>query len=271
MKINTGFLAILLIITAFFLGKFWTEANYLKNSQINSAASGNNQVVTPPGTPPTAAVKPIPALKTKVDLKIDKYDAVMGKDDAKVTLVEFADYQCPFCGAMAGGNKDMVAKLKSQDSKWEPLSPSLENEYIKSGKVRFVYKDFAFLDDGTDSGESHLAAQAAYCSGDQNKYFEFHGYLYSHQNGENKGAFTKEKLQGFAVELGLNTNTFNDCLTSGKFSQKVKDNTALAASVGVNGTPTLFINGQLLTDSQGQSGTFPYSFIKQAIESELKK
>lgn len=267
MKANTSLLIILLITASFFLGKLWTEVTILKGQPLLSLTNISQPLNTKPT--PTAVVT-LPAKGAKVDLKITKADATKGNANAKVTIVEFADFQCPFCGAVNGGNKSMIERMSAQ-TKFEPLFPGLDDDYIKSGKVRFVYKDFAFLDNGSDTGESHLSAQAAYCAGDQQKYWEYHDYLYSHQTGENQGAFAQDKLEGFANDLGLEPDAFKNCLTSKKYLQKVKDYTKFGESIGVNGTPTMYLNGVLMVDSSGQSGTFPYSFIKQKIEEALKK
>jgi protein-disulfide isomerase len=214
---------------------------------------------------------PTPQKTAGKSIKIEKDDPVRGKSSAKVVIVEYADYQCPFCGAFSGDNKTMVERMRTQAPQWEPLWPKLQTEYIDSGKVVFIFKDFAFLDDGTNEGESHTSAQAAHCAGEQNKYWEYHSYLFAHQQGENKGAFTISNLKEFAKDLELDQAVFDQCLESGKYAQKVLDSTEFASGVGVNGTPALFINGKLLTDEKGQTGAFPYSFIKEEIEKELAR
>lgn len=265
---NNNILVGLLIISAFLIGKLYTEVTYLKTTNTNVlpagvAKNGQEGAVTSPT--PNAAANP------KTTLKVASDDPIRGKPNSKVTIVEFADYQCPFCGAFSGDNKAMVERMRQGNPGWDPIWPGLQKDFIDTGRAVFIYKDYAFLDNGTDTGESHLSAQAAHCAGDQKKYWEFHDYLYSHQNGENKGAFNSENLKKFAVELGLNSSEFNNCLDTKKYVQKVRESTALGRNVGVNGTPALFINGTLLTDANGQSGAFPYSFVKEAIEKELAK
>lgn len=97
---------------------------------------------------------------------------VMGNKDAQVSIVEFADFQCPYCGRHH-----------------ELVEPTILNEYVKTGKANFVYKHLAFL-----GQESVFAAVAAECAADQGKFWEYHDYLFEHQNGENQGAFNKDKL-----------------------------------------------------------------------------
>jgi protein-disulfide isomerase len=111
--------------------------------------------------------------------------------------------------------------------------------------VRFGYFNFAFLGD-----ESGWAAEAAECAGEQNAFWEYHDYLFSHQNGENQGSFSKDNLKGFAATLGLDTTAFNTCLDSGKYTQFVQDQTNLARQLGVQSTPTFAVNGQGVTGAQ---------------------
>lgn len=257
-KSNT-LLVILLIVAAFLVGKYYTEVQYLKNGAkvTQQAASKNPPSQAQPSTTPQPGAK--------VQVKIDAGDPLMGKKDAKVTVVEFADYQCPFCGALSGLNTTMVSQMQTRDKTWQPFGTNFIKDYVNTGKAKFIYKDFAFLDDGSDTGESHLAAQAALCAGEQNKYWEFHDYLYSHQSGENQGAFSKDKLKGFAVSLGLATSKFNSCLDSAKYAKTVNDNTSYGRTLGVSGTPAVFINGQFINGAQS------YSAFKSLIESELAK
>ena len=96
----------------------------------------------------------------------------------------YEDFQCPFCGKFDRESEQMV-----------------RNTYVADGRVKFVYRDFAFL-----GPESIKAAEAARCAGDQGKFWEYHDYLFSHQNGENQGGFADPKLKSFAVGLGLNAS-----------------------------------------------------------------
>ncbi|MDO8659493.1 MAG: thioredoxin domain-containing protein, partial [Candidatus Parcubacteria bacterium] len=113
-------------------------------------------------------------------------DKTVGNTNAKVTVIVYADFQCPFCGAVSGlaPNSEAIAYLKQQAPNWTPFMPEILNTYVKNGDVQFVYRDYAFL-----GPESVKSAEAARCAGDQEKFWEYHDYLYSHQNGENKGAF----------------------------------------------------------------------------------
>lgn len=250
-------LLVLVLIASFLVGVFWTEVRLLKGEA--AFPTFLKSVTKKPLTPPA-----------KVDIKVTQDDPVRGDKNAPLTLVEFADYQCPFCGATSGLNEEMVSYMKKYDPKWEPLGTNLLKDYIDKGKVKLVYKDFAFLDDGTEKGESHLSAMAAHCAGDQGKYWEYHDSLYSHQNGENKGAFSLNNLIKFAQTLKLNTDQFKNCLESNKYLTKVKESTIEGRKLGVNGTPTAFLDGVMLVDDSGQSGAFSYSVYKKRIEDALR-
>jgi protein-disulfide isomerase len=109
------------------------------------------------------------------------------------------------------------------------------------------------------------SAEAAECAGDQDAFWEYHDYLFTHQNGENKGAFNKDNLKAFAADLKLDTNTFNTCLDSGKYTQLVKDQTNLGRTLGVQSTPTFAINGQAIVGAQG------YDTFQQTIDGLLNQ
>ena len=196
-------------------------------------------------TQPTASVDPTMAA-------IDSYEKLMaylvsntnhfqGDANAKVTIIEFSDYQWPFCGRFAAD-----------------AGRQIETTYVDTGKARFGYFNFAFLGD-----ESVWAAEAAECAGDQDAYWEYHDYLFSHQNGENQGAFSKDNLKGFAEDMGLETEAFNTCLDSGKYTQFVTDQTNIARQLGVQSTPTFAVNGQPVVGAQS------FDTFKQTIDALL--
>lgn len=150
--------------------------------------------------------------------------------------------------------------MQGRDATWQPAETNIIKDYVNTGKAKFVWKDYPFL-----GQESKMAAQAGRCAKDQGKFWEMHNYLFSHQNGENQGTFSKENLKKFAVELGLNTNDFNNCMDSAKYEKAVNDALTYGQSVGVNGTPATFVNGKLI------SGAAPFSEFKTAIDAELNK
>lgn len=144
-----------------------------------------------------------------------------GQPSAPVTVAEYLDFQCPVCRRASVG-----------------LLPIIEEEFIVTGKARLEAHPIAILGD-----ESGLAAQAAQCAGEQGKFWEFHDVLFANQAGENKGAFTKDRLKQMAGALQLDTAAFGSCLDSGRYAGAVAEATRAAKEAGVQGTPTFFVNG----------------------------
>jgi len=114
----------------------------------------------------------------------------------------------------------------------------LEDKYVKTGKIKFVYRVMSFLGE-----ESQWAAEAAECAGEQSKFWEYHDAIFANQKGENQGAFSKDNLKQFAADLKLDTAKFNQCLDSGKYTDKVKKSNDDASKLGVSSTPTILLNG----------------------------
>jgi protein-disulfide isomerase len=201
--------------------------------------SGNTTLPDKTTTPDSVTAGTVPPLS--------KDDRVLGDSGAKVTLVEYADFQCPFCGKF---QKEVVS--------------TIGDSYVKDGRVQLVYRDYAFL-----GPESTRAAEAARCAGDQNKFWEYHDYLFSHQNGENQGAFSDPNLKSFAKALGLNETSFNSCLDSSKYAKAVSDSTAEGNTAGVNGTPKGFIlvQGKVVSTIDGAE---PLTMVTAKLDKALK-
>jgi protein-disulfide isomerase len=185
--------------------------------------------------PATAALAAVPQLSQN--------DFVLGEQNAPVTVVTYSDYQCPFC-----------------EKFFKETESVLRDKYIKSGKVKFIYRNFAFLGD-----ESKWAANAAMCAGEQGKFWQYHDYLFNNQNGENQGAFSKDNLKKFALSLGLDKTKFNSCVDSDKYASVIAQETKSGGEAGVSGTPASFVNGTLYP------GALPVGTFTQIIENELNK
>lgn len=185
---------------------------------------------------------------TKTEASADD-DPFLGPKNAKVTIIEFSDYQCPFCRSF-----------------WRNTLEQIKTEYINSGKsVKFVYRDFPL-------SQIHPLAQkyaeAAECAGDQGKYWEMHDKIFQEQDKLGQGTigtYTVDDIKKWARELGLNGSEFNQCLDSGKHAEEVKKDFDDGVAAGVNGTPTFFINGQVLVGAQ------PFESFKTIIDQELGK
>jgi|GEM_PF-795505 len=167
--------------------------------------------LTPGSGAPLTATMPAP---------VGALDQVLGNTlTAKATLIMYEDFQCPYCGRFFSDSEN-----------------NIRDTYVKNGDLALVYRDYAFL-----GPESTRAAEAARCAAVQGKFWEYHDYLFNHQNGENKGNFSDTNLKSFARDLGLNTVAFNKCLDSGTYAKAVADSTAEGGSAGVSGTPKGFL------------------------------
>ncbi len=152
----------------------------------------------------------------------------MGDQNAKVKVEEFSDFQCPYCGQFA---------LK-QEAKYV-------EKYVKTGKVYLTFVPFSFIGE-----ESVKAAEAAYCAADQGQFWEYHDQIFSNQNGENQGAFTRDVFITLANNLSLDMTTFEDCIDKETYRERVMDDITYAQSKGVNGTPYFMVNDKLVDSSE---------------------
>jgi len=166
-------------------------------------------------------------------------DPMKGSADAPVTIIEYSDFQCPFCARF-----------------WSQTLPQLQEEYIDTGKVKLIYKDFPL----SFHENAQKAAEAGECADDQGMFWEYHDMIYENQN-----ALSVSNLKSYAKDLGLDTSEFNDCLDSEKYEDEVKEDFKEGQAAGVSGTPAFFINGKSLVGAQ------PFSEFKKVIDAELAK
>ncbi len=166
---------------------------------------------------------------------------VMGSADATVMMIEFSDYQCPYCGRY---NAQTFTLIKEK--------------YIDTGKIRYVFKDFplSFHEQAT------LAAYAARCAGDQGDYWGMHDLLFANQ-GEWGNAGALDVFQRYAAELDLDANALATCVTSDGYAGAVQSDLQEGMSLGVSGTPAFFVGNRFI------SGAQPFEVFEQAIEEAL--
>ena len=167
---------------------------------------------------------------------------ILGNPDAKITIVEFGDYQCTFC-------------YKFHDETMK----NIDQAYIKTENVNFVYRDFPL-----NGPQSILASEASYCAQKQNKFWEYHDTLYNNWGGENTGWITKNVLLGFANDIKLDLDSFSQCLENSEFKQKVLDNEQFAREIGIDATPSFLI----FNDSELYRiiGAQPFKKFEQALQ-----
>lgn len=165
----------------------------------------------------------------------------LGRADAPVVLVEYADFQCPFCGAFA-----------------REVKPLIEEAYVRTGKIRFEWRDFAVFGE-----ESKAAANAARCAADQDAFWPYHDRLFAERVTPNRGAFARARLISDASALQLDMTAFTACLDEVRHRGAVAADTAEAAGLGMTGTPTFLIGGRRIVGAQR------FEVFAEAIESAL--
>jgi len=197
----------------------------------------------------TGQPAPAPAPESIV-LKIDD-DPLKGDPKASLVLVEFSDFQCPFCARFA-----------------HETFPEIEKDYIKTDKLKYVFRDFPITSAHKDAFKAALAAG---CALDQGKFWEMHDRLF-----ENQTAFTVYNLTQSAEAIGLNKDKFQQCLNDNEYATEVQSDFADGLKAGVNQTPTFFLG---LTEPNSPkvkvltviAGAKPYAVFKAAIDSALQQ
>lgn len=169
-------------------------------------------------------------------------DPYMGLEDAKITIIDFGDYQCPFS-----------AKFNIN------ILPQLEADYIKTGKVKYVFRDFP-LNIHPKAQYAHYAAE---CGKEQGKYWEMNKILFEKQSDWSKSEDIIKTLNTYATEVGIGGYKFEDCLKSEKHKEEVEKDKNDGISYGIKSTPTIIVNGKIIR------GISTYDQLKQLIEKEL--
>lgn len=174
-------------------------------------------------------------------------DPVLGNANAKVTIIEFGDYQCPSCRLF-----------------WREIEPRLKKEYVDTGKVKLVFRDFPIKEIHPDATAAAMAAQ---CAADQGKYWEYHDRIFREQD---KGTddvvrFKAADLKKWGAAIRLDAAAFNACVDSARYQDEVAKDYADGIAVGIQGTPTFFINGRFVGGAQ----SFPV--FKKIIDEELAR
>ncbi len=186
-----------------------------------------------------SAVQGPPTQPSAVSASADD-DAFLGEENAPVTIIEFSDYQCPFCGRF-----------------WSQTLPLLKSEYIDTGKVKFVYRDFPLDSIHPFATPAAIAAECVRetAGGSDEVYFEYHDKIFAGQQ-----SLSNDNLKAWAQEMGYDIGS---CLDSQKYLDEVRKDLSDAQAAGGRGTPYFVINGKPL------SGAQPFSVFQQIIESEL--
>ncbi|MBI2596104.1 DsbA family protein [Candidatus Daviesbacteria bacterium] len=223
----------------------------IKFKSLNSQKTAKTLGAQTSAQPSAAPVPPDDSGPVKVSLDDDP---VLGDKEAKLTLVEFSDYECPFCKRY-----------------FDSTFPQIKKEYIDTGKVKIIYRDLPL----SFHQNAHKEAEAAECSREQGgdeAYFKFHDIMFTKTTSNGTG-LSLDQLPDLANQVGLDGSKLKACLDSGKYVEEVDKDLAYAQTVGADGTPTFFIGK---SDSSGTIngtkivGAQPFSAFKTVIDNLLK-
>lgn len=191
---------------------------------------------------PTQPTNPS-AVNENVKVKIEANDPVLGDTNADISIVEFSDFQCPFCA-------------RAHD---DTLSDFEDSDYFKNGEVNLVYKQFPLT---SIHQYAQKAAEASLCANDQGKFWEYHDMLFANQQ-----ALDINSLKQYASDLGLDTSKFNNCLDNGEQESEVNKESGQAVDAGGRGTPYFVVVNNKNDKTQSISGAVPFAQLESAINS----
>lgn len=244
-KLNSNFvvlpLVILLVLASFIIGSLYTKVNYLEKGGSLAGAQKVNQ----PTNAPSPAGQPQPQAAIKKP-EVTNTDYYRGNKNAKVTLVEYSDFECPFC------------------IRFHPTMLQVMKEY--GDKVKWVYRHFPL----SFHANAQKAAEASECVGKlagNDAFWKFADLYFARTTGNGTG-FALDKLADLGAEAGANKAAVQKCLDSNEMAQKVKDQMAKGSDEGVTGTP-----GTIIIDAKGGTqlvpGALPFDQIKPMIDQAL--
>jgi len=197
---------------------------------------------------PTPTTEPIGPAKVTMNTFLENGSPILGDIDAKVTLVEFGDYQCHFCNVFFHSTEHKILQ-----------------QYVETGKVKIIFKDYNII--GPDSVN---ASHGAHCASEQGLFWEYHDILFSNWAGENNGWASSENLLRFAQEINLDIEQWSECMINGGNSKMLSASNDDARALEITGTPAFFVIGP---DGKVTrlSGAQPYEIFERVFEIELKK
>jgi protein-disulfide isomerase len=172
----------------------------------------------------------------------------MGDPNAKVKMDVFEDFQCSACKSYVEG-----------------VEPDVIRQLVEPGTVYYVFHQLPFLDDNLTEKDSDRAANASECAAEQNRFWDYHAILFANQHEGLAGNFSDERLRAFAKSLGLDMTQFDACYSTNRYQNQIQQDIALSNEMGVTGTPSVFINGKMI--SPGKVPTI--NDILQAVQAAL--
>lgn len=217
--------------------------------------SGSQVNIVTPFPQGGTANQPTTNTPNTIKVSVDD-DPVLGDPDAPVTMIEFSDFECPFC-----------------KRSFEQILPSLKQDYIETGKVKFVYRDLPLPFHNPLATQEALAANCARDQGGDETYFKYHDEIFNRTKSNGRG-LTTDGLYTIANDLKLKEKTFKSCLDSEKYKDEVTKDLQEANAAGATGTPTFFIGKSTpdgIIDGEIIIGAVPYTSIKPVIEKYLEE
>ena len=238
-------LTVALVVAAFLVGSLYTKVQMLEKGGITTQGSINNQQ-------PVAVAQP--QQPTKGVASIDD-DPVLGDKNAPVTIIEFSDYECPFC-----------------KRHFDETLPQLVKNYVDTGKVKIVFRDFPLGFHDPMATKEAVAANCAGKQGGNTAYFKYHDEIFTRTISNGNG-LSETDLTTIATDLGLNLNSFNTCVFDPAQTDEVKKDIADGTAAGASGTPTFVIgkstsNGEI--DGDLVVGAQPYAAFQAIIDPLLQ-
>ncbi|MBL8063452.1 MAG: DsbA family protein [Anaerolineales bacterium] len=222
-----------LVVLAFAVGLFLGYVLWGRDTTVTAAAPSQETADQPSGPVQEAPITPQPQY-TRYDIPTEGYPS-LGPDDAPITIVEFSDFQCPYCRRFH-----------------EQTYQALLDAY--PGQIRFVYRNLPLTSIHPDAMPSAIASL---CANDQNAYWDYHGKLFSSET------LDRTTFVQYAADLSLNVDEFTACLDSGKHDDFIQQDMDFALNLGVQSTPTFFVNGLAVVGAQ------PLTTFQQIIDKEL--
>lgn len=239
-KIMMGIIGVA-IVSAFF-GGYFVGINSVEPEKvfIQNADDILSKTENKPVTPPQA-----------VFISLDD-DPVLGNPDAQLTIVEFSDFQCPFC-----------AKFHTQ------TFPSINENYIKTGKVNFVYRDFPITSIHSNALPAALASE---CANDQGKFWQYHDMLFENQINwkDLELVQSTDIFKKYAIDLGLDSSKFDSCLDSGKYLKEIQNDLDDGRAYGVTGTPGFFVGNEKIGFTK-VIGAQPFETFQKILDEQLSR
>lgn len=240
-----GIFISLSIVSIGFINTDFTKTKFSKTTVIPNVPNiANNPAQTPPGED-----------SGPVKVSVDD-DPVLGDKNAPLTLIEFSDYECPFC-----------------KRHYTQTYPSIKKDYIDTGKVKLIYRDLPLEFHRPLAVFEAIAANCAREQGGDEMYFKYHDEIFNRTNSNGNG-MPKDELYKIASDLRLNTNDFKSCLDSEKYKGEIDKDFTDAGAAGASGTPTLFLGKSTsdgFIDGIRIVGAQPYSVFKTLIDQQLSK